>query len=447
MNEQVTTTATATATEDTAGEPRSTLSRHLKWLVIASLVITEGLFDMVIEPWLRTGTSVEEVVERYMAGAEILVLGTVVWITFSHLERLQRHLARQQQDLAGLYRRAKAREGQLEALHEASVAITSDHGYPGVLSRIVALAAQLGHARYGALAEFDEQEHVVRFTTYGMPDELAARIQTPPTHKGLLQRLSGTGPVRLDDVAKDPLFTGFPGAHPTFRTFLGVPIRWQGVLLGHLYVGGHDGETPFTDDEERLLQMFAMEAAVAIRRVRLEIEATRVVRKTERQQIAMELHDGALQSLYGIGMQLDQARRQGLSALGETMTIDVVVDAIKRAMGAIRDVLEALDNERDAPQARPDLAAAVGAAARLYGMRVTWRGLDALSSLPAEDADQLALCLCEAVGNAARHGGAGRLWIVANRTAAGMLVVRVARRQRSAASRPRRRARSSPRPP
>lgn len=411
--------------DGTTADPRSTWLRRLTWWVVVALAITEGLFDRVIEPWLRAGTAVGATVERYMPGVEAVAVGAMVWWTIHRIEGRQRRDSRYQEDLAALYRQAKAREQQLEALHEASVAIASDNGYPGVLSRIVAIAAQLGHARYGALAEFDDQERVVHFTSYGIPPEWSERGQTPPTHEGLLQRLSGTGPVRLDDVTRDPLFTGFPGGHPAFRTFLGVPIRWQGMLLGHLYLGGHEGETTFTGEEERLLQLFAMEAAVAIRRARLEAEASRTVRQAERRTIAMELHDGALQALYGVGIQLDQARRQGVTALAETMPIDVVVDAIKQAMGAIRDVLDSAGEERAANEPGRDLPASVAAAARLYGVRLAWSGLDALAALPADHARPLALCLCEAVANAARHGGAGQVWIAAKRGVGGNLLVRV----------------------
>ncbi len=398
---------------------------YLKWLIIVSLIATEGLFDFVIEPWLRTGTGIEEIVERYMAGVEILVLATVVWFTFRHLDRLQRRVDRQRRDLGELYRRATQWQRQLEALHEASVAITSGGGYPSVLERIVSLAAQLGHARYGALAEFDEDERVVRFTTYGVDDAVIARLHDPPTHTGFLRRLSEEGPVRLDDVSADPMFTGFPVDHPRFRTFLGVAVRWQGALLGHLYLGGHEGEASFSDDEARLLEMFAMEAAVAIRRGRLELEATRGIRRAERQKISMELHDGALQALYGVGMQLDQARRQGRTTLGQGLPVDTLVDAIRHAMAAIRGVLDALDREEDESEAGLALPQAVRASGRLYGVSVRWRGLGALEGLDAQQADHLGMCLSEAVANAARHGGATRVSIDAARTGGGDLLVNV----------------------
>ena len=401
------------------------MAGHLKWLIIAALILTEGMFDLVIEPWLRTGTAIEEIVERYMAGTEILILGSIVWLTFRHLERLQQRIERQRRELGELYRQATQWQQQLEALHQASVAIASGGAYAEVLERIVSLAAQLGHARYGALAEFDEDERVVHFATYGVDEDALAGLRHPPTHRGFLRRLSEEGPVRLNNIRADPLFSGFPTAHPSFRTFLGVAIRWQGMLLGHLYLGGHEAETQFTDEETRLLEMFAMEAAVVIRRGRLELEATRGIRRAERQKIGMELHDGALQALYGVGMQLDQARRQGHTTLGEGLPVDTLVDAIRHAMSAIRGVLDALDREADDSGVRVALPQAVRATGRLYGVRVRWRGLSALSGLDAQQADHLGLCLSEAVANAARHGGATRLWIELVRSGAGQLLVRV----------------------
>ncbi|MCL6595134.1 MAG: GAF domain-containing protein [Firmicutes bacterium] len=401
--------------------PRPDQTRRLKWWIVAALAVAEFGFDLVIEPWLRTGTSVEEVVERYMVFAEVAVIGVLVWVTFDQLERLQRRLEERRRELATLYEQAQRGRRQLEALHEASVAIAREEAYPQVLSRIVALAAELAQARYGALAEIGEDGRVVEFVTYGMSPEQAQRVGSPPAHRGLLRRLMGNEPVRLGDVPSEPDFTGFPAGHPDVRTFLGVPVRWQGQLLGHLYLGEHGDGAPFTADEERLLEMFALEAAVAIHRGRLERSAAERAREAERRRIAMELHDSALQSLYAVGIQLDRARRRGLHQLSDAMSLDLAMDAIERAMTTIRGLL-------DADAGRPpalDLHATVRATARMYGVQLRWRGGAVALGLTPACAVELGACLSEAVANAARHGKATQVWVAWRRTNGGEVGVRV----------------------
>jgi signal transduction histidine kinase len=124
-------------------------------------------------------------------------------------------------------------------------------------------------------------------------------------------------------------------------------------------------------------------------------------------------------------MQLDQARRQGASELGHGMPLDTLVDAIRHAMAAIRGVLDALDADVDRPEARLTIPQAVRITARLYGVRVHWRGLRSLEDIESDRADQLAVCLSEAVTNACRHGGATQVWIDLARTGAGHLLARV----------------------
>lgn len=350
-----------------------------------------------------------------LAAAALVGLGALALGTAAAL-RLDR---RRQERLAAYSERyAKARrwDEQLEALHAASLAVARENAYPAVLQTMVDLASRLARARYGALAVFDTQGRVVEFVTHGVSETERSRIGAPPRHRGLLGRLSGAAPVRLADLRQDPAFSGMPPDHPDFRAFLGVPIRWEGELLGHLYLGGHEDERPFTSEEERLLTMFALQAALAIARHRLYLAYARAVRSDERRRIAMDLHDRTLQSLYALALQLGRARRRGLADLTETMTVEAAVAAVERAMASIREVLQTLESDAEGGHP-PDLVEAVGDAAALCGIDLSWHGAEALAGLDPDTASQLGMSLSEAVTNAARHGGARRVEVRSERTA------------------------------
>lgn len=384
--------------------------RRLKWLIVGSLATFEFTFDLWIEPWLRSATLVEESIERLMAVVEVAALAVIVISAFNWLERSQQELQGRREELERLYREAHEWDEQLQALHEASVAMAREGSYPEVLGQIVALAAQLSRARYGALAEFDAAQNVVEFVTFGVPEGVREEIALPPSHRGLLRKISRVGPVRIDDVVQDADFTGFPKGHPGFRTFLGVPIRWEGALLGHLYLGGHQGEQPFSEAEDRLLEMFAMQAAVVIARARLLREVARTARHVEREQISMRLHDEALQSLYALGLGLDQARRRGLKMLTDTMSVDVAVEAIQQSMRAIRGVLEAFDREVQ-KSVQEGIRQPAEHMASFYGLTVRWQGIEEPLGVTEQVAAEIGSCLAEAVANAARHGRAHTLTV------------------------------------
>jgi GAF domain-containing protein len=140
------------------------------------------------------------------------------------------------------------------------------------LDRICATAAALSGARYAAIGVVAEDgEGLADFVHHGIDEATARRIGPPPDGRtGLPGALIRDGePLRLDDLAADPRFSGFPAEHPPMRGFLGVPIRVQGEVFGNLYLADkRDGE-PFDEDDLVLVRVLATEAGIAIGNARL----------------------------------------------------------------------------------------------------------------------------------------------------------------------------------
>ncbi|MFF2728385.1 GAF domain-containing protein [Streptomyces sp. NPDC058008] len=152
-------------------------------------------------------------------------------------------------------------------LLEATRSVGTGLELRSTLQRICETAAELAHARYAAIGVVEKpRENLCDFITHGVPEEVARAIGRPPDgHTGLLGALIEDGvPIRAEDLAQDPRFAGFPAAHPTMRTFLGVPIQVQGKIFGNLYVMGKDGGEAFGEDELHMLRVLATEAGIAI---------------------------------------------------------------------------------------------------------------------------------------------------------------------------------------
>src|SRR6185503_1325354 len=66
--------------------------------------------------------------------------------------------------------------GQVRAMLDAVMAISSDLDLPNVLGRIVESAVSLTHARYGALGVIGPEDYLVEFLTTGLTDDQRARI-------------------------------------------------------------------------------------------------------------------------------------------------------------------------------------------------------------------------------------------------------------------------------
>jgi signal transduction histidine kinase len=89
--------------------------------------------------------------------------------------------------------------------------------------------------------------------------------------------------------------------------FLGVPIRTSDSQLGQIYLTKKENAPEFTEDDERIIQMLAAYAAAAIQNARLHENTQRLAILEERERIGMDLHDGIIQSIYGLGLSLESA--------------------------------------------------------------------------------------------------------------------------------------------
>jgi signal transduction histidine kinase len=223
----------------------------------------------------------------------------------------------------------------LEALHSASIALTTEHDLTAVLQKVTDLSRALLNAKYGALGIIGEDGvSIDQMITSGISAAARARLdQFPHTHGLLGAPILERRPVRVDSIAGDARARGFPANHPRMNSFLGVPIVSKGRVFGNLYLAdklpdpsGHNRtRTPaFTEQDQGILEMFANQAAIAIENAQLYRQNEQIAILQERERFGMDLHDGVIQSIYAIGLMLDESRhrlesepeaaRQGLEA-------------------------------------------------------------------------------------------------------------------------------------
>jgi signal transduction histidine kinase len=151
-----------------------------------------------------------------------------------------------------------------DQLIEAALVLHAELSLPAVLQRIVELATELTGARYGALGVV-EGHRLIEFVTTGITDEERAAIGDPPTGHGILGALiEEQGTLRLSDIEADPRAHGFPPHHPPMHTFLGTAVVARGEVFGNIYLTEKRGGGEFTEDDERIVEVLAAQAGVAI---------------------------------------------------------------------------------------------------------------------------------------------------------------------------------------
>jgi two-component system sensor histidine kinase DevS len=161
-------------------------------------------------------------------------------------------------------------EARLVALHRASLELVSDLSLEVVLDQIARLAREQAGARYAALGVLDEDGKLVHFIPVGMTSDEMRQMAHPPIGLGLIGAIAKERrTIRIPDISLDDRSVGFPPNHPPMTSFLGVPILSGTQLLGQIYLTDKEDYTEFTRDDERVIEMLAAYAAVAIVNARM----------------------------------------------------------------------------------------------------------------------------------------------------------------------------------
>ena len=159
---------------------------------------------------------------------------------------------------------------RINGLLAAVVALAEDLSLETVLDRLVRSACALVGAKYGALGVIGEDRRLSHFITVGIDEQDIRSIGELPTGNGVLGLLiRDPKPLRLHDLGRHPITSGFPPNHPPMRTFLGVPVRVRDEVFGNLYLTEKQGGEDFTVEDEDLAVALAAAAGVAIQNARL----------------------------------------------------------------------------------------------------------------------------------------------------------------------------------
>jgi signal transduction histidine kinase len=378
-------------------------------LVLPSLLLGAliALDYYVLEPVLTRGLS--HVVVFVVGVVGVLAFSYVIFDRLSDLQMRAADQARRQSELAEAL---DHRGDQLQALNQAGLTLAAELESASVLQKIVDLAREVAKARYAALGIFNENGEVVQFLTSGITQEARDRIGPLPRGRGLLGLLQDEQrPIRLRSIVDHPAFVGFPRDHPLMRSFLGVPIVWRGRSVGNLYLTEKIGADEFSAEDEKAIITLAAQAAIAIENARLYEQVGRISVLEERQRIGMDLHDGAMQSLYGVGLLLEDASERLPDDARETRgTIERAVELLNGTIAEMRRYVVGLrpirGAERPLSESLPTLASQIGDQARLQvSVDVD---PEAERDLDPEQREAAFYVAADALTNVARHARADR---------------------------------------
>src|SRR4051812_21376310 len=300
------------------------------------------------------------------------------------------------------------------ALSDVVLAIASEHEVEPVLQRLVHSARELGGAKYAALGIPDGEGAFASFITSGMSDELIEAMgPLPRTHGMLGAMLEERAPHRTEDITADPRFRGWwPSAHPQMRSFLGVPVVTRGEVIGALYLTEKVDGSLFSDADQKLIELLAAHAAIAIENARLHERSRELSIVEERNRLARELHDSVIQRLFGVKLAAESAatllERDPSKAAVELARVGELARGAMEELRAV--VFELRPASLEAEGLATVLRKHVDVLRRVSGVRIELKACDVPRLAPGP-ATQVLRIAQEALGNALRHSGAKRIGV------------------------------------
>lgn len=311
---------------------------------------------------------------------------------------------------ARLYEEARTREQWLTASAEVTSSLLSGAPRAQVLELIVERAGEILSADLGLVAEPFADTGVLRTALVVAQDAQPHWGAAPEVQDGFVSAaFTGAEPVLSGNIALDERVVGcesrWAGLGPAVAVPLGTGDRVRGVLL----LARTAGREPFARTQSAPLLGFAGQAALAMELAERRSDAEQIALLEDRDRIARDLHDLAIQRLFATGMTLQSAQKfdqHPAAAERIERAVNDLDDTIKIIRSTIFG-LRAQQSGGPADGVRARVAAAVDGAASALGFSPAVR-VEGLvdTEVPHHIADHLIAVLVEALSNTARHAAA-----------------------------------------
>jgi signal transduction histidine kinase len=396
-----------------------------------ALLVRAGL-EPAADRWLRVvhlprlGVSVRELEPQqlFMSSVYLIVLGFLL----GYMSEKQKKARAERVVITRVLSSTRVEAGLTGTLQQILGEVMNIYGARRVLSASQernsyrVFLAEVGHGAEGSEAlrwreALPESEKVYLF------ESPADAIYAARGANGFSTVLLGRDGVRLRDVS-----TGFLDALARvekFDTIVSVALLFGNEWSGRVFL--FDSEMMGNPEEElRFLQEFAEQVGPAVYNVYLVRRLRERAGALERGRFARELHDGAIQSLIGVEMQLDVLRRQsGTQAPVVNAELGRIQKLLREEVRKLRDLMQAMKSfEVDADRLLAFLSDTVERFRRETGIAAEFVSELERVDLAQKACRELARIVQESLVNVRKHSGAHHVLVrLAHRTGSLQLTV------------------------
>jgi signal transduction histidine kinase len=321
---------------------------------------------------------------------------------------------------ARLYAEARLRERWAHGNDEISRRVLAGDAPEDVLDAVAAQAMAVAEADLAALLTPDDDltRHLRVRAAVGIGAERLLGTTVPLGATFAAETYLSGQPMVTADAAADEGLTIATQPAGTVGPLAALPLGGPGRTVGVLTVGRRRGTPPFPAVVVEALGAFADQAAVALELAERRRDAEHLAVVRDRDRIARDLHDLAIQRLYATGLSLQSVGRrleQRPDAEPDAERVTRAVDDVDETISLIRTTIHGLQQAPGAPRRvglRSRLIAEVEAATRTLGFPPAVRLDGPVDTLvPPVTADHLVAVLRETLSNVARHAHATRVMV------------------------------------
>ena len=201
------------------------------------------------------------------------------------------------------------RNDELALLNKIGTALASSLELDEIMNKTLALLMAHFKVEAGEIFLREEDGETLRLVLHR--GEAAEAFWTRNRYKigeGMVGLAAQTRqPVVSNQLEKDERVTRQAVVKAGFRQIACIPLTAHGDIVGVLTIATRSKEV-ISESELQVLVSVAAGAGTAIENARLHSNVRRVTILEERERIGMDLHDGIIQSIYGVGLALENAR-------------------------------------------------------------------------------------------------------------------------------------------
>ncbi|MDX2295354.1 MULTISPECIES: sensor histidine kinase [Streptomyces] len=316
---------------------------------------------------------------------------------------------------ARLYEAARQRERWIDGSVAVTTALLSGGDADDALAVVAEQARRLADADAGIVL-LPAEEGGLEIVAVSSPRPTKSLGVVIPPESQVVELLLEGEAVFVQDASTDPRMIS--RLTSPYGPSMLLPLQSGGRVLGALAMPRARGARPFSEAERTLATQFASQAALALMMAEAQRDRERLAVFEDRDRIARDLHDLVIQRLFATGMMLESAQRKAVvpavqEGVGKAVDeLDVTIQEIRTAIFALQQ------GPAEAPSGlRTRVLREINMAAVPLGFKPAHRFLGAVDATVGElTGKNLIAALREALSNAFRHAGAGRIEVVVDAT-------------------------------